>query len=457
MKGGYQSLPYEDVIAKTTYFESLPLVYECVQPEEFATEIDLILKSISKNNVLLNKLIEVVPKLLELMDKKAGMDFLYSIGGTYCCLDSSAKASFLSSVETHLQKDVDYDQEIEQYIKPHLNQAQKSKFAIWRLCRLTNLMSDPEKLEELVFNEFSTPQKLIFSSEYLEVLKESFATKYIMNLMMNASDSIRIFGINAIKTHHIDTSDPIIIHCLMNEKSIRVMRAILNLYPDQITVDLLKKLIQDPAIGPLAMPIALKSPHLCEVIPDLVANGCSGCDLNEVDFEIVKKMDPVPIDFVGALLRVSEQFTKPEIITAISEMDESNVLYKLIYPRMNENGNWRVRFNAVQIFKAIISRKGEKDMVPDYAGFVIAMALDPAFYVRRAAFEALCLLPRGWISAFVVESILSLAGKSADDFQRAVVGQLLDEARPALEGGSFDAKIKEVLKVLGREESSFFK
>lgn len=451
---GFAILPVENE-TRLSYIEQLPIIAECLTQSEFENELNYILTSISRSDILIRKLLDVSSEVVKVLPKKQAFSYVYLVGGRLMSLyDNSTKVMCADTTEKILQDLNDLQFEIDNFIKPTvenkvLEKRRLTKFALWRLARLTSLSQDNETVKVLVYNAFTDQESLQFSAELLPFLSKEECQKYIVNAFLSPLAEVKASAVDAIGFHKFNESEELINTYLMTENSLTVLNHTLQFPPEIIPIGFLKRLIEHPDLGSAAMRIALKSPYLNDVIPDLIKNSCSGCELNDMSVDVILNTNPPPYDLISFMLRESSEIVHDNIIKAIAQLDENSVLFRIIFPRMGEKGSWRPRYAAVQIFKEIISRKDDSQMIPDYAGFVIAMMLDTCYAVRHLVIETLKLFPEGWVKHFTLESILSLATPDADLFHLSIIKMLIDEAPSLLVG--FEAQVENAKMALKSE------
>jgi hypothetical protein len=129
----------------------------------------------------------------------------------------------------------------------------------------------------------------------------------------------------------------------------------------------------------------------------------------------------------------------------------------MLLPRIGTKGSWRSRWNAVTIFRALISGSGNwEKSASDYIKFAAAMALDHVYAVREAAFATFPLFPSAEERRQVIEKILEIA-KDPSDLQRTTLKQFFAQARDAAVEFSDRQRIEEALTVAGLTVADYFK
>ncbi|EAX86806.1 hypothetical protein TVAG_100280 [Trichomonas vaginalis G3] len=432
---GYTSIPYENSVAKQAYFENLPLIAECLPTEDFFKELEIILLSIVRNDKLITKFVEIIPLILQPDNISFNLRFIYKVGSIILTsFNNSLKTNYVEYAEKTLNSYNNVKLEIEEQIKPNLGQFANSKFAIWRLCSLTKIEPQIQDIGQLLYNEFNSPDRIQYAAEFLPFMSPSEAQRHIVNALINPQYVVRVSAVDAISYFKFDLSDQFYETNLCQEKNIKVLEHVLQIPPENISLNILKPLINHPDLSSKAIAVALKSPHLVTLVPDLIKNGCAGAELADINIEVIKNMNPVPYDLIAMLLKESTKLVSDEIIKGIASLDELNVLFHIVFPRMGEKGSWRPRYIAVQIFKELVRNKIADEMIPDYAGFAIAMALDRCYYVRKLVMETIAIFPEGWAKSYTIESILSLANDKCDHFHCEMFKLLLQEAPNVLHG-----------------------
>lgn len=444
---GYASIPYENTVAKLVYFENLPLVAECLLPDDFFRELELIMNSIVRNDKLITKFVQLAPTMLLKDNIPFNMRFIYKVGSHVISgCNNVLRLNYVNFAESTLNSYKSYKIEIEEHIKPLLGQKYLSKFAIWRLCSMTKIEPRIEDVDALLYPEFNTPDRIQFAAEFLAFMSPSDAQKHLVTALINPQDQVRISAVDAISFFKFDLKDEFMETNICQEKNIRVLEHVLQFPPEIISLNILKPLISHPDLGSKAISVALKSPYLGELIPDLVKNGCAGAELSDIDIEVIKKLDPVPYDLLSLLLKESQKLVSDDIVKGIASLEEQNVLFHIVFPRMGEKGSWRPRYIACQIFKEMVKNKSSDEMLPDYAGFAIAMVLDHCYAVRKLVMETISIFPEGWARQYTIESILSLAIRSKDHFHCDMFRLLLQEAPSVLTG--FEEEVAKAKKAV---------
>jgi hypothetical protein len=455
---GFITVPYDDNLARSSYIEQLPMLAECLSFQAFSTEMQTILRSVAPNAILLVKFVEAFSQTLSVLSQDNAYEALYVAGERVCSqADDKGKKSFLTLAEETLQK---YDQisyEYTKFLAPELKKCEwcTNKFALWRLCRLTVLLSDFSMYEEDVFKMFAA-RDLTNAAEALCVLNSDLAKRYLVKVLTTAGDPLHVNAINAIERHGFDLTDPLVSIPLLHETGRLVLERIAKLPPHLLSEDLLVKLLETDSVSSTAGPIALKSPHFPRLLAKLKEKAVV-CELNLVDFEVIKKCKPLPWDYLALMLRESKELLTEATINGIMGLRSDDILYKLVLPRMNEKGSWRSRFNAVAIFKQVLVTAADWDMcLGEYAGFVVAMGLDHVYAVREAAFSTLELFPPGEELSCVLEPLFSLTERAMADLQLNILRQLMTQARKVIIGNFSEAKLRPILRRVGIDEAKYF-
>ena len=443
---GFVTLPMETV-TRAAYIEEIPIIAECLPYTLFEAEMSCILTSVIQKSQLANKYISILEPTSKVLGKKEAYQFIYQAGTKFMStLDGYLKIACSDPIEKILTELGDIKYEISEVLKPNLGtKNRQSKFAVWRLARLSNLVPNDEEVKSLVYQEFTDQEELVVSAELLPFLSKEEAQNYIVNAFISPIADVKIAAVDAVGYHQFDNSAELINSYLLSENSLKVLEHILKLPPKFVSAEFLKKLITHPDLGKKGIDFALKSPYLNEVIDTILKSGCTGSELNNMSIETIKSKKP-PYDLIALLLRESSELIHDDIIKAIASLQESEVLFRIVFPRMGEKGSWRPRYAAVQIFQEIIKKKTDKEMLPDYAGFIIAMMLDHCYAVRKLVVDTLCMFPAGWVRNFTIESVLSLANQGNDDFHKSILKMLFDEAGPILVG--YEKQIANIKKTL---------
>lgn len=462
---GYASVPYDNLVARSTYLAQLPMLAECLRFERFRTEMETLLTSISQQSVLVTKFTDVFPSILPFLSIDHQFQIIYVSGEKLCAAaEEKVKNAFLAVAENMLQGIGQIEKEFKDFILPQLDLSgpQTGRFAVWRLARLSVLVDDFSPFQDAMFQVFSK-HDITNACEVLTVMKKDFAPQYIAKALMCASAQAHIYAINAIELFEIDvTGDAVTSLCLMNEKEPSVLKRLVELPPKMLPLEMLKKLLEDSSVNAKAATAALASPFFEQLLPKLIEQGGVGCELNCVDFQVLKKCKPVPYEFLAMLLKVSKEILKQETIKEILSLDRDEILYKLVFPRMGEEGSWRSRFNAIEIFRGLLM-KGEKWdseeqqlKLSEYAGFVVAMCLDHVYSVREAAFETLSVFPPGDARLSVVNSLFSLAVDTIDDSQKSILRQMLKKTRAVIVESCEKDRVMEIMKLVNMEDPKYF-
>ena len=464
---GFVSLPFEDKVARTAYLEELPTLAECLVYDHFRHECELILKSIAQFPNMVVKFTEVMPKILAILQKEQCFDLIYLSGDKFCIsAENKSREAFLKEAESELQKIGDFQLEFNNFLKPQLlaqisDNSLGGKFALWRLARLTVLKPNFTDFEDLVFKIFSGNETSVSNaSEVLCIMRKNLASRYLVKALMSPDERARINAINAIEQHSIDTNEQYISVAFESENDPRVLDRIAHLPVDMITEIILKKLINTESTSSLASSLALSSKYFKDLLPILKEKGGVGCEINRVSFNILKQCNPIPYDFLSMLLKESKEIMKESTIEDILSLDEQQIMVKLIFPRMNEKGNWRSRYNAVQIVNKFLERaqsgkkKLDKDDFMNFAGFVVAMGLDHVYSVREANFKLLRLFPPE-DARFVIDSYISIVS-TTDDFQKQILKEFLEIARDVIVKSYDRKKIEDVMKKIDMVYPHYF-
>lgn len=456
---GLASIPYENRIARSAYLDELPMLAECLAFDHFMEEMIVVVRSIAQYSFLVNKLDEVMPKIISTLTRNQALDFLYKIGERLCIsAEDKAKQSFLVVAEQILQNFNDVEHEFTEFLSKEFQKESISKFALWRLARLTQIVQDYSAYENY-FCTFFAPNSPTFTdaAEILIVMHRNLAEKYIKSVLMSGNEQARMFAINAIEQHNIDTSDQFYTLAFGNEESNIVLQRIVRLPSKFLTEPILAKLLDHKDVGTIAASAALESPYFSALLPKLIQRGGSGCELNRVNFNVLRACDPIPYDFLALLVKESKEILKDEVINNICSLNHDKVLVKMIFPRMNERGTWRARFNAIQIFKKFLETHNiwESDLSADFSGFVVSMGLDQVYSVRCAAFEALNLFPPGDAFDLVIISFFSLVTMT-DKFHIQQLQHLLKVSRASLVKNFDHEQIRNVMKAISYDDPNYF-
>ncbi|KAH0788639.1 hypothetical protein GPJ56_007321 [Histomonas meleagridis] len=450
---GFTSISFDDPLARMTYVEELPMIAECLTFDHFCQELQTILRSIGQISSMVTKLIEALPDILSHLKKENKFKVIYLIGEKLCIsAEENVKQQFLTLAEKLLQELGDIQYEFTELIKPQLETLSEfpNKFALWRLARLTRICDDYSQFEEIICRAFSIPD-LSNISEILSILHPDLARKYIINAFLCPSDSSHISAINALETHKIDANEECFAIHLLNEQSPSVLSRICKLPPEMISKDLLIRLLETDSISSLAASVALASPYFEEVLPKLEGTGAVGCELNCVNFDNLKKFSSIPYDFLSLMLKESKEILKQSTIENIASLDISNILTKLIFPRMNEKGNWRTRFNAIQIAKELLKKEeviNNKQYMFEFAKFVIAMGCDHVYSVRKAAFELLGMFPKGEEMDFVIDAFCTMADGELDENEKQILEEFVTLTRKVLVENCEKEKVEKLCKAV---------
>jgi len=391
MNEGFSSLPYEDVQSRASYLSCLPMIAECLSKESFFIEFEKIITSIVKHTKLLQNFYGKLDELFLLMPHNDFIKLLYLCGSKICISsEDKPKLAFLNKADELMTKIGDYDLEIEHFIKPGLGNTASSKFAVYRLCRMSNFLKDNSKIVQLLFCEFSYPDRLLYSSEFFQFLNPIMSKDYIYNLLIHSNEDVRIAAIRYFETHEIASGDDFLERCLVNEKSPRVQKEILQLPPKFVSINVIKSIINSGFLVSDAIRFSFSSPHLSELIPLILEKEPSGIEINFVDFASIIAMNPIPYGLLSDLLKESKEFLLPKTVESIASLNETEVLNLIVFPRINECVQWRARYNAVLIFQQIAKKRTDDEFCPDYLGFIVPMAIDHVYMVRQIAFEVIC-------------------------------------------------------------------
>ena len=444
---GFASLPM-DYVARGAYIEEIPIIAECLPYQLFEAEMNYVLTSIAQKTQLTNKFIAIMEPTVKVLGKKEAYHFIYQAGTKFMStFDSSLKIACSGPIEKILTDLGDIKYEIGEVLKPNLgSKKRQSKFAVWRLARLANLVPNDEEVKTLVYQEFTDQEELSISAELLPFLPKEEAQNYIVNAFISPFSEVKLAAVDTIGYHQFDNSLELINSYLIPENNLQVLEHVLKLPPQFVSAEFLKKLINHPDLGKKAVGFALKSPYLDDVVDNIIKNGCVGCELNNISIDTITKSKKPPYDLIAFMLRESTELIHEDIIKAIASLQESEVLFRIVFPRMGEKGSWRPRYAAVQIFQEIIKKKTDEQMLPDYAGFIIAMMLDHCYAIRKLVVQTLCMFPAGWVRNFTIESVLSLSKQGSDDFHKSILKMLFDDAAPILVG--YEKQIENIKKTL---------
>ena len=466
MKGsiGYASIPYDDVLARTTYLTQLPMLAECLILERFCSELETLLTSIAPHSRFVTKFTEVFPSVLSYLTIDGRYRVIYLAGEKLCCgADESVRQDYLCTSESLLQNLGQIDKEFRDFLVPQLDLSgpRTGKFAVWRLARLSALVPDFGPYQDALFQVFAK-QDITNACEWLRCMKKEVAMAYLPKALMAASAQAHVYAINAIEELDIGTDQELTNMCLMNETEPVVLQRLVELPPRMMSCAMVTKLLGSDCVAQKAASVALASPHFEELLPKLIEQGGAGCELNCVNFKILKNCKPIPYDFLAMLIKGSKEMVKPETVEAIVSLDRDEILYKLVFPRMGEEGSWRSRYNAVEIFRKIVEKTSNWDSeeqqlrVSEYAGFLVAMCLDHVYAVREAALETLNCLPHGETRTSVLNSLFSLAGDDLDDGQVSILRQVLSKGRPAIVESCDKEQVVSIMKLVNVDEPGYF-
>jgi hypothetical protein len=435
--------------------ESLPF-------QTFCKEVSTICNSIQSNNLLVAKFLEYLPSIIPVSNQDNTYELLYTVGGKLCSsADVNAKRTLLTFTEDILQKLNNVEHEYTNYLRPELEKS--SKFGVWRLSRLTVLVDDASRFENDVYDLFSAGD-LSNASEALCVLHPDIARRYIVKVLTacntasahgkDSHDAWHANAVSAIEIHNFDLSDPLFAIPLLSQTGTRTLQRLLTLSPQILSEELFVKLLGDSKTWIRAADAAVKSPFFLKLMPYLER---IGCELNEIDFAIVRNCQSIPWKFLSVALCESREFLTSTTIEGIVSLGSHDVLYKLLLPRMNEKGSWRGRFNAVEVFKYILETSADWDMnIGEYTGFVVAMSLDRVYSVRKAAFQALSLFPSDEELSCVIEPLFSLVERPMGDLQLMVIRELLSEAKEVLLKNYKVGELAPILKRVNIDETTYF-
>ncbi|OHT01208.1 hypothetical protein TRFO_32038 [Tritrichomonas foetus] len=473
---GFASLAYDDTIARTTYLEQLPMIAECLTFQHFIEEYETVLKSIAQYATLVKKINEVIPLIFEHLDKKQKYELLYLTGEKICISsEEKPKKSFLDLAEKLLQEMNDIPVEFETMLKPQLLPKMNNeynfqgKFALWRLARLTVICSDYSHFEDLIFNMFAGNDIMIsIASEVLNVMHPNLAKKYLIKALMSPTDSARISGIDAIEKYEISVHNDFIDAAFKSEKSPKVLIRIAQLPPKFLTKDIMEMLIQNDSTSSIASKTALSSPYFAELLPILKTKGGVGCEINNVDFSILQQCSPIPYDFLSLLLKESKEIIHENTIDSLLKLDTFQVTFRIIFPRMNENGNWRSRYNAILIATRILQRissPGNSDgeikisldqaNIMNFAGFMVSMGLDLVYAVREAAFKSIQFFPES-SAVSIIDSMISIVTQS-DEFQLLILREFLNTAHKSIVKYGDHVKLEKACTAVGIDFKTYLK
>ena len=185
-----------------------------------------------------------------------------------------------------------------------------------------------------------------------------------------------------------------------------------------------------------------------------------GCELNNLDFSVIMTCDPIPFDFLSLLLRQSKEILHNDTIESILRLDKTQIMPHLIFPRINEKGNWRSRYNAILITSKMLenSSHGVDPLDPmdqqDLAGFIVAMGLDLVYSVRKAAFNTLKFFSDS-SAASIIESLISIVNQT-DEFQKQILREFFELARSSIIKYEDREKLKNTMTMLGINDASYF-
>ncbi|OHT09596.1 hypothetical protein TRFO_21485 [Tritrichomonas foetus] len=469
---GFASIAYDDSLARLVYIEQLPMIAECLTFDHFRAELETVLKSIAQFSNMVTKFTEVLPSILEELskneqNKSSAISIVYMAGDKFCISsEEKSRNLFLNAAEEYLTKLNDIEFEYNNFLKPQLltqisDNTLSGKFSLWRLARLTVLSNDYSKYEDLIFKIFAGNDISISNaSEALPIMHPNLARKYLVKALMSPSDQTRINAIKAIEAYDIDTNDQFIAMAFENENSTNVLLRISKLPAKLISENMLRKLISHEDTSKYASNVALSSPYFQNMLSVLKEKGGVGCEINLLDFDLVKKCEPIPFDFLSMLVRESKEIMKDSTIDKILTLDEGQVMVKLLFPRMNEKGNWRSRFNAIKIGRKILERakEGRQELdqtdIMNFAGFVVAMGLDHVYAVREATFKLINLFPPK-DAHFIIESYISIVS-TTDDFQKQILKEFLMIARDVIATNYDRKKIEEVMKKIDMDYPNYF-
>ena len=426
MNFGFSSLPYEDNISKLSYVKSLPLLAEILNFDTFFHEIDLILTSIIKNNLLINKFLKFFNLIINKLDPYNSTKIIYLTGQKICIsLENSIKQLFLNLIEEILEKSIIKSDELEFFIQPNLGLNEKSKFSIWRLCRLSILRLDITNFESLIFNEFTILENLNFSSEFLSFININLLKKILNYTLISSNENVRINSIYSIikNSNELNPNDYFIY--FLNEKSSKVLKNLLNLPINFLNNDIFLNILNDQNCFLDALKFALSTSFFHLIIPIIKENGCIGCEINNLNFESIKNLNEIPYDILGNFLLESQEFIKKNIINELLQFNEEMILYKLIFPRMNEKKQWRSRYNALLIFKEIVIKDQNNEFRIEYISFIIAMIMDHVYLVRELSFDILLIFKNNEMKEFILDSILQLIDQDFNDLIKNILIQMI--------------------------------
>lgn len=461
---GFTSISYDDPLARQTYVEELPMLAECLAFGHFKQELQTILRSISQISSMVQKLIEVLPKTLEYLTKENSYKVIYLIGEKLCVSsEESDKQKFLDLAEKTLQNMNDIQYEFKELIQPQLlssNNEFGNKFALWRLARLTQICDDYSQFEELICKAFSQPD-VTNTAEILNILHPDLAKKYIITAFMCPSDSAHISAINAIETHKIDAKEESIAIHLINEQSPTVLSRICKMPPEMINKELLEKLLETDSISTMAASLALASPHFEEVLSKLEKTGAVGCEINYVNFDNLKKCKSIPYDFLSLMLKESKELIKEKTINEIVSLDTNMVLTKLIIPRIGEKGNWRSRYNTIQIMKKMLELpeiSNNEQILSDFAKYALTFIFDHTYGVRIAIFDLVKCFPT--VSkevTFILNSLFAnIKQETLDADKKEILSESLTNLKPLIICNYNREKIESICHILQIDVNQYF-
>lgn len=466
MQKGYVSLDYNDEVARSSYLNEIPMIAECLPFSEFKNELEKVAKSIARSPNLVLQFNQIIPQIIQYLDRDQTYQIIYQTGEFFSNgSNDKIKQEFLNLTEKILQDANDIPYEFENYVKPKLITGQGgfsiSRFALWRIARLTVLCDDKTPFESVIFTLFAGDDITVSSiSSVLYLMDKSIAKKYLIKALTNSKESARIGAINAIETFEFDTREAFIDTVFKNETENMVLLRIVQLPPKLLSEEVIKILMTKNCTSSFACSIALQSPYLLDFIPMLKERNVEGCELNNLDFSVIMTCDPIPFDFLSLLLRQSKEILHNDTIESILRLDKTQIMPHLIFPRINEKGNWRSRYNAILITSKMLenSSHGVDPLDPmdqqDLAGFIVAMGLDLVYSVRKAAFNTLKFFSDS-SAASIIESLISIVNQT-DEFQKQILREFFELARSSIIKYEDREKLKNTMTMLGINDASYF-
>jgi hypothetical protein len=301
----------------------------------------------------------------------------------------------MQSSENFLEQLDNKSLEFSDFIQPNIANQQNLHFTIWRITRLNYLEPENENYQSILQSQFKSDTTIRIASRSLIKMNPDFGKQFILYCLENSVPETRICGISAIEFFQDKSSLTNLEKILVYEASDRVLLKVASLPQEYLTKNILISLIKKSSISNKLIITVFNSHFFLELIPEIQQLNMHGGEINSLDLTLISKLNPIPYDFILQVFENSKEMIHENVSQCFRVFDYQILLARFILPRLNENCQWRKKYNSLKIFQVLFEggcRWLTEQNLKDSSEFLSEMFFDRIYYVRKTVFEILLLI-----------------------------------------------------------------